>query len=294
MTWRSATSEEIYNYYTDQFPSYIENLPEFITPGGPKEYAISFRERHPVRKKDTPDKDFIRRETRQTASAKGLGGRAFRDFESLLEFIRYPARHDPLDRSEYALADPDLLKKPDPRPEAVYYALDHWERPWVLLIDIDAKDIAKERAEGLVSEDIDRQGGKALLDTAGILDADPAGYPYAFEDIDRAIEYGFTVRDVFEDDFNASETMVVYSGQGVHVYLLDTDLDHRYDTRSRGVLNDLLLEQYEIPIDPVVTADRSRLARLPYSLHSDVCSIVQPIESPRFDIQSATPEVVQS
>jgi hypothetical protein len=59
------------------------------------------------------------------------------------------------------------------------------------------------------------------------------------------------------------------------------------------VLNDLLLETYEIPIDPVVTADRRRVARLPYSLHAEVCSIVQPIESSDFDVRSATPEVIQ-
>jgi len=98
---------------------------------------------------------------------------------------------------------------------------------------------------------------------------------------------------IFEDDFNAEETMVVYSGQGVHIYLLDTNLAHRYDAKSREVLNDLLQETYEIPIDPVVTADRRRVARLPYSLHADVCSVVQPIESPNFDVRSATPEVLQ-
>ena len=102
------------------------------------------------------------------------------------------------------------------------------------------------------------------------------------------------MRDIFEDDFNAEETMVVYSGQGVHVYLLDSDLAHRYDAKSREVLNDLLQDTYEIPIDPVVTADRRRVARLPYSMHADVCSIVMPLESPSFDVQSATPEVLQS
>ena len=89
--------------------------------------------------------------------------------------------------------------------------------------------------------------------------------------------------------------LVVYSGQGVHVYLLDDDLDHRYDEKSREVLNDLLLERYEIPIDPVVTADRSRLLRVPYSLHADVCRVVQPIESPAFDPRTeARPQVLET
>jgi DNA primase catalytic subunit len=211
----------------------------------------------------------------------------------VVEFIRHPARNDPLGQSTFALADPDLLEKPAPCPDAVYYALDHWERPWVLLVDIDAKEIARRRAAQLVPDDASELDSEDLLDAAGILEADPVGYPYTFEDVERTIEYGFELRDIFEDDFNAEETMVVYCGQVVHIYLFDTDLAHRYDAKSREVLNDLLQETYEIPIDPVVTADRRRVARLPYSLHADVCSVVQPIESSTFDIRSATPEVLQ-
>lgn len=293
MSWRHATREEIYRYYTEEFPSYVDELPSFITAKGPKQYALAFREPHPVRKDGVPDKDFIRRDTWQTNASGDRTSAAFYDFDDVLEFIRHPARNDPLGRSDFALVDPDLLDKPDPRPNAVYYALDHWERPWVLLIDIDAKTIARERATRVVSDEDGSGDSEELLDAAGILDADPAGYPYAFDDIDQAIEYGFEVRDIFEDDFNAEETMVVYSGQGVHVYLLDSDPAHRYDAKSREVLNDLLQDTYEIPIDPVVTADRRRVARLPYSLHVDVCSIVTPIESPNFDVRSARPEVLR-
>lgn len=292
MTWRQATLEEISAYYAEEFPRYLDDRPEFITATGPKQYAVAFREPHPVRKDDVPAKDFIRRDTWQTDASGDRKTPEFSDFDDVVAFIRHPARNDPLGRSEFALADPELLEKPAPCPDSVYYALDHWERPWVLLVDIDAKDIAKSRAADAVSTDTDETDTETLLEAAGILNADPAGYPYAFEDIDRAIEYGFEVRDIFEDAFDAEETMVVYTGQGVHVYLLDTDTEHRYDAQSREVLNDLLLETYNIPIDPVVTADRRRVARLPYSLHADVCSIVQPIESPGFDVRSATPEVI--
>ncbi|WP_058365594.1 MULTISPECIES: bifunctional DNA primase/polymerase [Haloferacaceae] len=294
MSWRQATREEIYRYYTEEFPSYIDEFPSFITAKGPKQYALAFREPHPVRKDGVPDKDFIRRDTWQTNTSGERTSAAFHDFDDVLEFIRHPARNDPLGRSDFALADPDLLDKPDPHHDAVYYALDHWERPWVLLVDIDAKTIARERATRTVSNGDVSGDSEELLDAVEVLEADPVGYPYSFADIERAIEYGFEVRDIFEDDFNAEETMVVYSGQGVHVYLLDTDPAHRYDAKSREVLNDLLQDTYDIPIDPVVTADRRRVARLPYSLHADVCSIVTPIESPSFDVRSATPEVIQS
>jgi hypothetical protein len=211
-------------------------------------------------------------------------------------FLQSPARHDPYRGSEYALVDPDLTETGDPVAAGVYYGLDNWERPWILAVDIDAKDIALARADRMIdgdhedgatgTRDGDTSREERLLVASGIREADPAGYPYAFEDIDRAIEYGFETREIFEDEFNATETMVVYSGQGVHVYLLDVDLDYRYDEKSREVLNDLLVEHYEIPIDPVVTADRSRLLRVPYTLHADVCRIVQPIDSPAFDART--------
>jgi len=164
--------------------------------------------------------------------------------------------------SEYALADPDLLEKSDPISDGVYYGLDNWDRSWVLAVDIDAKDIAKARAErdldetGLEIQSEDTSRDDALLAESEIRDADPTGYPYSFEDINRAIEYGFETHEIFTDVFAAEETMVVYSGQGVHVYLLDDELEYGYDEKSREVLNDLLLERFEIPIDPVVTADR--------------------------------------
>ena len=143
MTWRQATREEIYAYYTEEFPGYIDDIPAFITADGPKQYAVAFRDPHPVRKDDIPDKDFIRRDTWQTDTFGERTIPEFSDFEDILEFIQHPARNDPLGWSEFALADPDLLEKSDPHPDAVYYALDHWHRPWVLLVDIDAKTIGR-------------------------------------------------------------------------------------------------------------------------------------------------------
>jgi DNA primase catalytic subunit len=287
-TWREATRDELHTYYTESFPDQIDALPSFITVEGPKEYALAFREPYPVRKQNTPERTFIRRKTWQTSDLDDRLAKQFNSLDELVEFIQYPARHDPFHGSDYALADPDLLERSEPRPDAVYYALDHWERPWVLAVDIDAKDIAARRATSqteTTAEPTESVGSDTLQD-AGILDSAPRGYPYTFADIEHALEYGFAVQEIFEDDFAATETMVVYSGQGCHVYLLDTDRKHRYDEQSREVINDLLLEEYKIPIDPVVTADRRRVLRLPYSLHADVSRIVQPIESPDFDFRT--------
>lgn len=292
--WREATRTELHTYYTETFPDQLDALPSFLTASGPKQYAIAFREAYPIRKQNAPDRTFIRRDTWQT---NGSGDRTTQQFDSttdLINFIQYPARYDPAQGSNYALADPDLLERPQPCPDAVYYALDHWERPWVLAVDIDAKDIAAQRASSETTSETDSVGTEQLR-AAGVLDSPPEGYPYAFEDIEQALEYGFAVQEIFEDDFAADETMVVYSGQGCHVYLLDTDRNHRYDEQSREVINDLLLEEYEIPIDPVVTADRRRVMRLPYSLHADISRVVQPIDEPGFDFRTeAAPDFLHS
>ena len=293
--WRETTREELHTYYTETFPGQVNDFPSFLTVDGPKQYAIAFRDAYPIRNENAPDRNFIRRDTWQTSSS---GDRTVQQFEStadLVDFIQYPARYDSAQESEYALADPDLLDRPEPRPDAVYYALDHWEQPWVLAVDIDAKDIAAQRASSEPTADEPDDVETEALQEAGILDSPPEGYPYTFEDIEHALKYGFTVRDIFEDDFAAEETMVVYSGQGCHVYLLDTDREHSYDAKSREVINDLLLDEYGVPIDPVVTADRRRVMRLPYSLHGDVSRIVQPIDDPGFDFQTeAMPDFLDS
>ncbi|MFC6799468.1 DNA primase [Haladaptatus sp. DYSN1] len=296
LSWREATREELHTYYTEAFPEYVDELPSFVTVDGPREFAIAFREGYPIRKQDAPDRSFIRRNTWQTSRSGDRTVQQFEATENLVEFIQHPARYDPAQGSAYALADPDLLDRPEPRPDAVYYALDHWDRPWVLAVDIDAKDIAAQRASretttGESTDDVETE----QLQAAGILDSPPEGYPYSFDDIEQALDYGFEVQEIFEDDFAADETMVVYSGQGCHVYLLDTDREHHYDEQSREVINDLLLDEYEIPIDPVVTADRRRVMRLPYSLHADVSRVVQPIDDPGFDFRTeATPNFLQS
>ncbi|WP_020221741.1 hypothetical protein, partial [Halarchaeum acidiphilum] len=206
MTWRAATRDELYTYYTEEFPDYVENLPSFITATGPKQYALAFDHPHPVRKDAVPDKDFIRRDTWQTDTTGERQQAEFDGCEDVLDFVQHPARHDPLGGSEFALADPDIVEEPDPRPNAVYYALDNWERPWVLLVDIDAKTIARERAADALPQDTRNRDDEALLEATGILDAEPAGYPYAFEDVEQAIQYGFEVQDIFADDFDAEET----------------------------------------------------------------------------------------
>ena len=293
MTWREATTDEIKQYYSEEFPDHIEALPEFIKPPSPKQYALAFREPHPVKREDTPDRDFIRRHTWKTDRQKNREFARFESMDDLLQFVQTPARSDPLRQTSAGLADPDIPGLSEPVPTALYYSADNWDRQWLLWVDIDGKDVARERAKSIVDE-ANYEDEDELLVESGILDAAPEGYPYAFEDIEQAIAYGFEVEAFCREALAAEETQVIYSGQGAHVYLLDDDLDHQYDTKSREVINDLLVDR-DIPIDTVVTADRRRVVRFLYSLHADVCRIVRPIDSPDFDFRTeATPEFLNA
>lgn len=283
MTWRNATRDEIYTFYNDLFQKYLEDFPPYLSATGPKEIGISFLDPHPVKHDEKPPREFIRRDTRSSTEQSVFTG-WMHGRQPLLDFLTNPASHDPLRDTDNGLADPAILDKRAPVPDAVYHSLAHWERSHLVVIDIDAKDIAYDRASDLV--ETDGKSRQEVLTESGITTSDPIGYPYAFEDIRRALEYGFKVDEILRQDFNASETMVVYSGQGCHVYLLDDDRPHQYDTQSRDVLATFLLERHEIPIDKQVTIDSSRLIRVPYSLHTDVCRVVQPISSPYFDFRS--------
>ena len=286
MKWRQATREEIQTYYREEFTQHLASRPEHITPTGPRQYALAFREPYPTQTDGRPPRDFIRRDTRSTDGQL----EHFEHIGDILDFIRQPARNDPLDD----LANPAFVDQPEPVPDAVYYALDHWMRSWLIMVDIDAKDIARERATHM-SRDYDVDPNDCaiddLLEKAGILNGPPQGYPYEFTDIQSTIEQGFEVADVFETQFNAEATQVFYTGQGVHVYLYDDDPGHAWDAASREVLNTVLTERHGLMIDEQVTADRRRVARLPGSLHADVSRIVTPIDSTGFDPRTdAIPE----
>jgi len=286
-TWRGATRAELQRFYQDEFPHYLGLMPDHVIAQGPKEIGMAFNQSYPIKKADAPSRDFIRRNTRDQSN----GGREKPVFTGisdgscpLVDFLQQPAEADPLGDTPYGLADPAVTEQPAPVPAAVYHSLAYWDRSHIVTIDIDAKDLAYDRA--IQDLDVEDKERNTILQEAGVIDAPPEGFPYAFGDINQALRDGFAIRDILEDDFAAEETMVVYSGQGCHVYLLDDDRDHRYDTQSRDVLATLLTETYGFTIDRQVTVDSERLIRMPYSLHSEVCRIVQPIQSPEFDYRT--------
>jgi len=278
--WRAATADEIRRYYRETFPALLRHVPDRVAPPGPIQYGIALDGPFPTVGDDVPSKAFLRRHSRQTARDGTHRSVIFGGWDDIVEWIQSPAGADPLRSvTEQALADPMLVDAERPVPEAVYYSLQHHDRPWVVLLDIDAKDIAAQRSE----------------DDAVIEQRPPEGYPYTFGDIDRAIDNGFVAQRILEQRYAAERTTIYYTGQGVHVYLLDTDEEHRYDRRSREVLVELFQQLHDVPIDGVVTSDPARFGRLPYSLHASVSRVVTPIESSSFDPRTdAIPAFLES
>lgn len=297
--WRPATPDEVSQYYEREFPDYTNDIPEWVSPPGPKQYAVALSHRFPVASdrvgddSDPPEKDFIRRELSELNDP-------WQTWDELAAFFAHPAANDVAYNSgtQYQLADPDTVAKPRPCTDAAYYSLDHHERWWVLAFDIDAKDCALER---LRADDDDRWDGEILSESRVATqpptgDAHDATFQYTYQDIFQAFEYAFELKSWLESHLNCTDVRVFYSGQGAHVYVLDQDKWHRYTFQARKFIANYVEQNLGIPIDPPVTTDDSRVLRVPRSLHTDVSRVVTRIQSPDFDPRTdprAIPEFLQ-
>lgn len=239
--------------------------------------------------------------------------------------IQAPAANDPLrekaiqekkrkseeqkydDLPNYGLVEPEEVDTGPPILDAVYYALDHHDRFWVLAFDIDAKDIAKQSIadedqsfEDVTNEQVENSGlvdQPPKLNVLNTADEDPSTgernvqtYPYRFEDIEQSIVKAFELKEWLTDTVGFSTVRIYYSGQGTHVYALDDDPYYKFTQQSRQYLTAYIKERLQIPVDDAVTWDDARVIRLPGSLHSDVCRVVTEIESPEFNFrQEAKP-----
>jgi len=279
MEWKSSSTAEIAHYYQHEFEQRFSHIPNFISDSKPKEIGIAFPEAYPVKGDSIPPKEFIRRDAFDRSDQLGN----WEGDNSILEFIQSPATNDPMGGG-HQLASPEVVSEPAV-PEAVYYATDFRDRNWLLTVDIDAKDVALQWAEGVLNQDTSELTDNQIKAKAGVIEADPAGYPYRFEDIDQTLEYGFEVQDYFRDHLGTNATQVVYSGQGCHIYLHDTDRMYDYSETNRNLIAKTLINRLNIPIDKPVTTDESRVIRLPYSLHAGVSRVVTPIYDANFDYQ---------
>jgi hypothetical protein len=280
--WRPATRAEIRTFYTDEFSNRTGEIPSWVTPPKPTEFAVALSTRFPTTAGN--DREFLRRSTTST-------GNTLTDWEAVTAFFARPAETDPLRASAAGqeatpLADPDTVAATPPVTEAAYYGLDNTDRFWVLAFDIDAKDVAIAR---LISESAtDNPAPTEVVADSGIADEPPTGgnettYNYTFDDIQTAIDAGFELQDLLQTHCNYDRVRVFYSGQGVHVYALDQDIDHRYTTQTRKFLAPYIKERAGIPIDTRVTTDERRVLRVPRSLHAGVNRLVTELDSPEFD-----------
>lgn len=307
--WRQSTKQEIQQYYQSEFEQHIDHLPDWITPNTPKQYALAFREKFPAQygdQDDVPDKDFIRRDTRNDENTDQL---FIKDWDAVLDFLRNPASKDPMALGtgrSMGLLDPDNVDQPEPAPSAAYYALDNWDRFWVLAFDIDAKDVAKQAIandDQTFDEVTDEQVKKSGIinqppephflspeEIHGSPGADGDGnvaeYKYRFEDIDRTLELAFELKEWLAETVQFPEVKVYYSGQGAHIYALEDHPYYKFTYQTRRFLTTYIHEKLNIPVDDAVTWDRNRVMRLPSSLHSDVSRVVTEIQSPDFDYKT--------
>lgn len=277
MTWKESTTDEISTYYHGEFDQRYSQIPNFILDSKPKQIGIAFPEPYPVKGDSIPPKNFIRRDVFGRRDEL----RAWTGDNSILELVKSPATNDPV-RGDHRLASPEVVSEAA-IPEAVYYATDFHDRNWVLTVDIDAKDVALQRAEERLDTDTANLTDEEIKQQAGVSEAAPTGYPYRFEDIDKTLEYGFEVQEYFRNRLDTNDTQVVYSGQGCHVYMYDPGRMYGYSETNRELIAERLIQKLDIPIDKPVTVDESRVIRLPYSLHAGVSRVVTPIQSPDFN-----------
>lgn len=302
--WRNATREEVRYYYREEFPERIKALPEWITPTGPVEYAVALDKRYPIvqsggrEENKNRTRKFIRRST-QAENGKPI----IEDWNTILDLFTSPAYNDPQrthgNSAVGALIDPDTASADQfkegevlspPITRAAYYSLDHHDRSWVLMFDIDGKDIAKIAHENTGGEFANGD----LPDDSRITTEHPEGFPYQYEHVEAAIDYAFTLSEWLQSKMEFDETQVVYSGQGAHVYGLDEDPYHRYDQESRKRLVKMVSDNLGVPVDEQVTPDKRRVARIPYSLHTDVCRVATPISNRDFDFRiDGIPDFIQ-
>jgi DNA primase catalytic subunit len=141
------------------------------------------------------------------------------------------------------------------------------------------KDVAAEAAR----EPGDTRDRRKVIEEEPFLEDEPDGFQYRFEDVEHALEYGFELERILQEKFDFEDTLVVYSGQGAHVYGVDDDPAYRYPTQARMFIVDYLEDRYNIPLDGQVTTDTRRVMRLPYSLHTEVSRVVTPVQDENFD-----------
>lgn len=243
-------------------------------------------------------KDFCRRDTHTNS-----GEPVWESWDEVAEFCANPVRNDPNRGNHRGLVPEEHVPESDklettepPAAEALYANLVREDNSWVLAFDIDADDIAAQRHR---KPDDDRQD-KTILAENGVGERPPLSegdntFQYTYQDIQQALTSAHELRDWAHTSLDAEQTAVYYSGQGAHLYIIDTQIAQTYTSSTREAIAKRIINNLNIPIDKRVTYSNNRVLRVPYSIHADVSRIVAPAPDPDFPFQthdSTIPEVI--
>lgn len=258
--WRPATVEDINGFYRTAFMDLVKDMPVYlINPWHPSEYG--FAPLYPIKTK-SGERKFLRR-TNTTV-------RSFGDLRNMcLDFEKY----DPTNAA--------LMSQPM---TGIYFGLNGIrEYGWLLAFDIDAKHIA---SKGLCPyhdgyADIPKPDAnsvvKEITRIPPISPVDGHEYVYCFNCILESIKQAQRTKDILvEWGFDERLITIYYSGQGAHIHVTDPEC-WTYSKEARYYIQTMLIEKYDIPLDPVITCDEKRVLRLPGSLNGNVNRPVIPI-----------------
>jgi hypothetical protein len=234
----SATPLEISQHYEQSFLDLTLQNPAYLFPENISEFGLSLSA--PVRT-TTGQRDFIRRTNTNINTPVKLKNLC-------LDIVKYDPQQRILDNSPL---------------KGLYFKLkDIQNHGWLLAFDIDAKHVAQH---GLCSY----HNEEKKPDT-DLLSLPPFNYPYCFNCLFLTIKYAYDIKNIFAGwGFNAQNINIYFSGQGCHIHVYEPACWH-YDVLPRKHIEQLIIEKYKIPIDPVVTCDESRVLRYPGSLNTNV------------------------
>ncbi len=108
--------------------------------------------------------------------------------------------------------------------------------------------------------------------------------------LSKARWWALKIKEILKERFDFSRIVLVYSGRGFHVHVLDKRA-FLLTKRERRALSERFAG---FPIDPWVSRGFISLIRLPYSLHGVVSKVVSPLGSGTgFSIKKTIPRFIR-
>lgn len=159
-------------------------------------------------------------------------------------------------------------------PEGVYYDRNEYANPDKVLDKLNFKNRISQE---LVFD----------IDVDNIKNVSPENTQGYERYLDKAHDYAIKLKKELEKKF--SKILVVYSGRGFHLHVVDK--------KAYALSNDerrLLVKRFsKYPIDAWVSRENIRLIRMPYTLNGIVSRVVTPISERKFYIEKTIPKFLK-